>query len=186
MGGLGSSRWLGHQRRLTVGEVVPVTTMEVVRAANLDPAAPALRLSYRVDQRANADFWLEPAPQPFGGVRWWFRCPRCGRRRARLYAIGGSLQCRECARLVYATQRMDCGLRLQWKGIKLLRRAGLPPGTTGARPSETFPARPSGMHRHTFERVRMAYGGVLEAHEAWLWTETLRRFGGLLTNSRVR
>ena len=30
---------------------------------------------------------VEPIPQPFGGRRWYFRCPRCGRRCASLYVL---------------------------------------------------------------------------------------------------
>jgi hypothetical protein len=38
----------------------------------------------------------------FGGVRWWFRCPRCGRRCANLYLPRGSLfLCRICHDLTY-------------------------------------------------------------------------------------
>jgi len=50
---------------------------------------------------------LISTPQPFGGVRWWFQCPRCGRRSTKLvlprggdrFASPGSWG------LGYATQR---------------------------------------------------------------------------------
>ena len=32
---------------------------------------------------------LETTPQPFGGRRWWFVCPRAGRRAAKLYLPNG-------------------------------------------------------------------------------------------------
>jgi hypothetical protein len=33
------------------------------------------------------DFALVPTPQPFGGLRWWLRCERCGVRRSAFYAV---------------------------------------------------------------------------------------------------
>lgn len=38
-----------------------------------------------------------------GGRRWWWRCPRCGRRRMHLYLADGA-SCRSCLGIRYASQ----------------------------------------------------------------------------------
>jgi len=50
---------------------------------------------------------LTTTPQPFGGQRWWFICPRTGRRTAKLYLPDGALTfaSRQAYRLAYQCQR---------------------------------------------------------------------------------
>src|SRR5262249_4767321 len=56
----------------------------------------------------------------FGGVRYWFVCPKCRRRVRRLYLPEpDKLACRTCLRLVYEWQ-----FRKNWRW-QLLREAGL-------------------------------------------------------------
>lgn len=43
------------------------------------------------------------SPQ-YGGARWWYFCPNCGKRKAILYFLDESLCCRQCAGLHYASQ----------------------------------------------------------------------------------
>jgi len=52
---------------------------------------------------------VEPVRQPFGGRRWYFRCPRCDRRRACLYVLRMAFRfrCRMCYGLAYHAQRLD-------------------------------------------------------------------------------
>jgi hypothetical protein len=46
--------------------------------------------------------YLHTTPCGFGGVRWWFGCPRCGRRCGKLYLRKGSVfLCRICHDLTY-------------------------------------------------------------------------------------
>lgn len=40
----------------------------------------------------------------YGGVRWWYVCPVCEKRKAVLYLSGEMLQCRQCAGIHYASQ----------------------------------------------------------------------------------
>lgn len=40
----------------------------------------------------------------YGGVRWWYVCPVCQKRRAALYLSGLTMECRQCARLHYPSQ----------------------------------------------------------------------------------
>jgi hypothetical protein len=50
---------------------------------------------------------LESTPQPFGGRRWWFICPRMGVRVAKLYLPNGAytFASRQAYRLAYRSQR---------------------------------------------------------------------------------
>lgn len=41
-------------------------------------------------------------PHPIYGTRWWFRCPRCGARRGKLYVVRAGTVCRGCLHLGYA------------------------------------------------------------------------------------
>jgi hypothetical protein len=48
-------------------------------------------------------FSLDGIPQPLGGLRWWFRCPTCDARRAKLYKPQHAWMCRKCAGLTYTS-----------------------------------------------------------------------------------
>lgn len=50
--------------------------------------------------------WLETTPCNFGGSRWWWRCPNCSRRCARLFIVTGGLGCLRCLRMAHLVQRM--------------------------------------------------------------------------------
>jgi hypothetical protein len=129
--------------------------------------------------------WLDPMPQPFGGVRWWLRCPHCAHRRGRLFPVSGRLRCRACARLAYVTQRQDRATRLRWKAVKLLRRAGVTSQVAWVQALEALSERPKGMRRRTFQRLKDAHWDAIEQHEEWFMGEAIRRFGHLL-RGRVR
>ena len=73
-----------------------------------DTREPFARLHYQVngnpkDYRVR----LESSRPPFGGLRWWWRCPvvTCGRRVLKLYLPpgGGVFACRSCHRLTYTS-----------------------------------------------------------------------------------
>ena len=49
---------------------------------------------------------LIPTSNHNNGTRWWWVCPRCGRRRAHLYLVDDVI-CRECAGIKYASQYLD-------------------------------------------------------------------------------
>jgi hypothetical protein len=84
---------------------------------------------------------LERTPCNFGGDRPWFLCPRCARRVAVLHVRNTGFACRQCHRLVYASQSDDeCG-RAWRRQAKLEARLG---------PNW---ARPKGMHQQTHERL---------------------------------
>jgi len=62
------------------------------------PAVPPFVLRYGTDTVR-----LESVRQTFG-YRWYFRCPRCGRRCEVLYVGRRGLACRFCNRLIYRSQ----------------------------------------------------------------------------------
>src|SRR5215208_969714 len=91
--------------------------MSPVRAKSKvgDDGKPLLGLSYTVKDRQGLEHRVEEVLRlqttrpTFGGVRWWFSCPRvvdgreCGRRVGKLYRPPGSrtFACRHCLELTY-------------------------------------------------------------------------------------
>ena len=98
---------------------------------------------------------IEWTPCNYGGWRAWFRCPAagCGRRVALLFLNGGIFACRQCGKLVYASQREhDTDLAIR-RADKIRERLGWEPGILNG---EGF--KPKGMHWRTFERLSEAEG----------------------------
>lgn len=62
----------------------------------------------------------------FGGLRWWFVCPRCWRRRAALYlpTVAGARTwaCRQCCGLRYHSQRLSPIHRTERKMRRIVAR----------------------------------------------------------------
>lgn len=58
----------------------------------------------------------------FGGVRYWFKCPKCGRKVSSLYCQKYFL-CRHCLNLCYKTQQMSLRDRLMEKSLKYQNKA---------------------------------------------------------------
>ncbi len=64
--------------------------------ANLGQESGRVRLHYTTTrwdgEKRESNYWIqfETTPQPFGGRRWWFICPRTGRRAAKLYLPNGA------------------------------------------------------------------------------------------------
>jgi hypothetical protein len=55
-------------------------------------------------RRLNYSISLVTAPCNYGGLRYWFLCPGCGKRYACLYSGGSYFLCRRCHGLAYASQ----------------------------------------------------------------------------------
>ena len=83
-----------------------------------------------------------------GGYRPWFSCPRCGRRVSAVYHKAGTLACRLCWNLRYASQRRGAKSRKYLQSLKLrLRLNGV------ASLAAPFPERPPRMHEKTYQRL---------------------------------
>ncbi len=110
----------------------------------------------------HVDFWTErphqiettirlvASAQPLGGQRWWFVCPRTGRRVTKLYLPFGALRfaSQHAFRLAYQSQRETPSSRAISRAFKLRRRLGSDSGI-----GEHI-RKPKGMHRRTFARER--------------------------------
>jgi hypothetical protein len=153
-----SSGWQGGWQWTRDGERVASITLHM--------ESECLVLSYRY--RLGDGDWediTEPVPIVrvpcrFGGSRPYFLCPgvvkgiACGRRVAKLYGPGRYFLCRNCYRLAYASQSEDALDRTLRRANKIRMHLGGSPGIAAP-----FPARPKGMWRRTYERLR---NGVLE------------------------
>jgi len=69
---------------------------------------------------------LLTTPQRYGGLRWWFECPRTGKRSVKLFLpLGGHrFWSRAAYRLGYASQREDRMGRAQRQAIKVYKVLG--------------------------------------------------------------
>ena len=76
----------------------------------------------------------------YGGVRFWFICPKCGKRNAIIY-VDTVVACRDCLGLRYQSEYEDEISRLQSKTQKIFDRIG-----------HDY-VRPKGMHHKTYERL---------------------------------
>ncbi len=102
-------------------------------------------------QRLRQTIRLASTAQPFGGRRWWMRCPVTGRRARVLYLPPGGdrFASREVWGLVYASERLSHFDRPFEKLFRLQRKLRCPQSWA------TVPERPKGMWRRTYG-LRMA------------------------------
>jgi hypothetical protein len=87
----------------------------------------------------------------------------CGRRVAKLLGPGRYFLCRHCYRLVHASRSEATWDRTLRRANKIRQRVGGDPGIASA-----FPAKPKGMWRRTYERLReRAFDAELSADQAF-------------------
>jgi hypothetical protein len=104
-----------------------------------------------------------------GGWRPWFRCS-CGRRVAKLYdGAGDFFACRHCCGLAYASQQLSPRDRSISRARTIRMRLGGSPSLI-----DPFPDKPRGMHRRTYERLRVR-AQASEAHSYSFLMGPLRR-----------
>ena len=137
--------------------------------AHLGQESGRVRLMYTTTQwdgeRRESDYWipLETTPQPFGGRRWWFVCPRTGRRASKLYLPNGAFTfaARQAYRLAYRSQREAPHDRALRRAFKLRGRLGADGGIGDYVP------KPKWMRRSTYNRKLeeiFAAEEVVDAH----------------------
>jgi hypothetical protein len=115
-----------------------------------------LRLQYAID-----DYWTGQTHQvddriflvstqpPFGGLRWWFLCPRLNRRVRKLYLpLGGRhFRSRQAYGLAYPSQRETAYDRAMRRVHKLYQRLGGDPA------DREHPKKPKRMRWTTYNRL---------------------------------
>jgi hypothetical protein len=98
----------------------------------------------------DSDYWVEltTRPQPFGGRRWWFVCPKTGALVAKLHLPPGAFTfaSRRAYRLAYKSQRETPHDRAIRRAFKLRHRLGAEGGIGD------YIAKPKWMRWATFDR----------------------------------
>lgn len=139
-----------------------------------------LRLTYTTTRSYdgtthNSDYWitLTSTPQPLGGRRWWFICPRTAKLVSKLHLPPGAFTfaSRDAYRLGYRSQRETRRDRSLNRAFKLRRRLGSNGGIG------EYIVKPKGMRWRTFERnmdrIRSAEN-IVAAH-SWLLLQSLNK-----------
>lgn len=176
MGGWGSNRWKWVSTKATTQDPLRVDIRELKRGGwivsrlgaftttwsrngqpigsiSFDARTDGLEFKYNF--RENRGEWeyrnsfapFAGTPCNYGGIRHWFRCPTCGRRVAVLF-IGGTVNCRICARLAYQSSRERDYERHLRKARKIRERFGVD-GSICDFP----PFRPKGMYHRSYLRL---------------------------------
>jgi hypothetical protein len=129
-------------------------------ADTMSPGKEYIRLAYTETasgKECDYNIALKTTFPPFGGKRFWFGCPNCGRRTTKLYHGGGIYACRQCYNLCYASQQESTPFRLLTQAQKIQCQLG----GKGCIDDEPLPTRPKGMHKKTYDRK---IGKMLDYH----------------------
>ena len=135
--------------------------------AYLGQESGRVRLHYvttrRDGERHKSDYWirLETTPQPFGGRRWWFICPRTGRRATKLHLPDGAFTfgSRGAYGLAYECQREPANYRALRRAFKLRGKLGAKGGIGD------YVEKPKWMRRRTYDRAMARIDRAEEAVE---------------------
>lgn len=87
----------------------------------------------------------------YGGERFYFLCPHCGRRCMKLYLSGARFVCRQCGGLHYSVESEDQRDRARRRAGKIRERLGW--ARMGLPEYGDVLARPKWMHYETFKRL---------------------------------
>ena len=126
-----------------------------VKVDTIDPSDPFIELTHQTRDDREGDrivrdrirlIWTVPT---YGGRRWWFLCPRTGRKTTKLYLPNGGWHfwSRRAYGLGYACQREGRFDRLQRRAAKLNRQLG----GEGWSSWDTPPTKPKWMRWRTYE-----------------------------------
>ena len=116
---------------------------------------------------------LLSTPQPFGGVRWWFRCPVTGRKATKLLLPRGGDRFASCGAwgLGYASQRAGQLEKISRRAGSVYRSIG---GTGNWRSG--VPDKPRWMRWRTYSERALALRALVAQHNATWAAEVFRRF----------
>ena len=110
--------------------------------------ANAIRMNYFFRGKPYAyDVGITTSSCHYGNYRYWFNCPKCGKRVGVLYCAGLYV-CRHCINANYASQLMQPIDKLFRKVAKIRHRLQWQQGIAHGHGS-----RPKGMHRKTYDRL---------------------------------
>jgi hypothetical protein len=126
-----------------------------VQLSHARRSQPPVNETYRVA--------LQTTPQPFGGVRWWFQCPKTGRRCTTLLLPRGGHQfaSRYAWGLGYASQREDAMARAQRQARKIAAALG-----DADKWMSGPPPKPKWMRWRTYERMAARLAAYNAANDA--------------------
>jgi hypothetical protein len=116
----------------------------------------------------SADLLLVSRPQPFGGRRWWWACPRCRQCRGGLFLSAG-WACRTCYRLTYASRREDTWHRAERRLRTLALRLGVPRDELRDWTGQQCPEKPPRMRWATYDRIADEWETVWQRGNAAGW-----------------
>jgi hypothetical protein len=151
IGGELTLSWRRSRTKEVLAEVTITTVLEV--GSNRIRISAKLGTVGRQQALPTQIVWLETTVPPFGGVRWWFVCPRFGKRVGKLYLPPGAhvFASREAHQLGYMSQRETAQDRAFSRARRLRHKIG-----GGDNLVEPLPWKPKGMRWKTYWRHRAA------------------------------
>jgi hypothetical protein len=134
-------------------------------------------LVYRHRRRGDVDWQdveqavlMDRTACTYGGTRYWWLCPSCGRRVAILYGPGQHYACRHCWKLAYTCQRETSSDRAARRADRIRRRFGWHVGILNPEGGK-----PKGMQWRSFDRLKAEHNKFVNASLAGM----MRKFGRL-------
>lgn len=130
---------------------------------------------YWTGEKTRHDYRVEvvTTPQPFGGRRWWWVCPRRGDLVSKLYqpAGGGIFASRKAHRIAYHSQRQSPRDRALNRAFKLRHRLGCTGGIG------ELTDKPRGMRWRTYDRhmERIDKAEQIATGHTWLLIDRLNK-----------
>lgn len=149
----------GFDGKTAIGRRWTYSTIDGELAAYVIPrgSLPVVRLQFRFDHcnRDTGDqtqfVHVTSSPCQFGGRRWWWICPRTGKRVVKLYLPNGGIHfwSREAYGLGFQSTRETPIDRAHRRAARLYRKLG----DYYNGPSSEWPAKPKGMHWQTYDGI---------------------------------
>ena len=120
-----------------------------------------IKLVYYADNEMIQEYiYLSTTPCNYGGVRYWFYCPVCNQRVAKLYIKTKRFLCRNCNNLSYYSSniRKNKLYEIDYKIENILRKLGTEKNDYEYL-VEYWPQKPKGMHNRTYLdlKVKLSY-----------------------------